>query len=308
MNKRALLIGGNGFIGSHIVDALLHRNCRVRVLDRFPERFRSPLSDVEYVMADYSNIGVMKRAVKGCDSVFHLAHVGTPATPASQADREVLNSITAFVRMLEWMKGGMVDRFIFFSSGGAVYGRPNRTPVSEDFKGWPVSPYGVAKLSMEHYLHMFSLLNDLQYQIIRPSNPYGPRQNYLGSQGVIPIFMYRMLQGLPIEVWGGGTGRKDYIYVQDLARAAVFLLNSAQVNETFNVGSQKGLSLNSLIRRISTACGKEANVSYRPTRPQDVPEIVLCCEKMKSIAGWSPDISIEKGLSITCDWMKATLD
>jgi UDP-glucose 4-epimerase len=307
MNKRVLLIGGNGFIGSHLVDELLLKNYTVRVLDRFPERFRAPLPDVEYVEADYSDIGVIKRAVAGCDAVLHLAHVGTPATSAGQADQEVLTSITAFVRLLEWLKGGMVDRFVFFSSGGAVYGRPDSLPVREDFKGWPVSPYGVAKLSMEHYLHMFALLNDLQYQIIRPSNPYGPRQNYLGAQGVIPIFMYRMLTGIPIEVWGDGSSRKDYIFVRDLARAAAALLESNRVNETFNVGAGTGVSLNELIRLIENACGKQGAVSYRPQQSQDVSEIILSCEKMKSIAGWSPEIGLEPGLARTYEWMKTVL-
>ena len=307
MNKRVLLIGGNGFIGSHIVDELLQENYNIRVLDCNPERFRKPLPDVEYIYADYSDIGVIKRAVADCDSVFHLAHVGTPATSAGQADQEVLTSITAFVRMLEWLKGGMVDRFIFFSSGGAVYGRPDKIPVPEDFKGWPVSPYGVAKLSMEHYLHMFALLNNLQYQIIRPSNPYGPRQNYMGLQGVIPIFMYRMLTNTPIEVWGDGSSRKDYIYVRDLARAAAALLESSRVNETFNIGTGTGVSLNELIRLIAAACGKEGEVSYLPQQSQDVLEIILSCEKMKSIGGWSAEVPIERGLSLTYDWMKAAL-
>lgn len=307
MSKRILLIGGNGFIGSHIVDELLTKNYHVRILDLNPERFRDPLPDVEYVHADYSDIGVVKSAVSGCDSVIHLAHVGTPATSVSQADQEVLASITAFVRLLEWLKGGMVDRFMFFSSGGAVYGKPDSVPVSEEFKGWPISPYGVAKLSMEHYLHMFSFLNDLQYQIIRPSNPYGPRQNFMGSQGVIPIFMHQMLSRGKVEVWGDGSSCKDYIYITDLARAAGMLLESCAVNETFNVGAGTGVSLNELIRLIGKTCGNTCEVSHQPGQCQDVLEIALSCEKIKKTVQWEPVVDLEQGLEFTHQWMRSVL-
>ncbi len=305
MNKRVLLIGGNGFIGSHIVDELLAQNYNVRVLDMYPERFREPLPDVEYILSDYSEMGVVKSAVAGCDSVIHLAHVGTPATSADQAGQEVLTSMNAFVRLLEWLKGGMVERFMFFSSGGAVYGKPDRTPVPEEYKGWPVSPYGVAKLSMEHYLHMFSLLNDLPYQIIRPSNPYGPRQNFLGSQGVISIFMHRVLTGQQIEIWGDGNCRKDYVYVEDLAEAVSTLIGSKLENETFNIGSGEGLSLNEIISTIEHSCGKKGNVEYTNDRQQDVSEIVLSSEKIRSEVGWVPSTSLNAGVDRTREWMRS---
>ncbi len=194
---------------------------------------------------------------------------------------------------------------MFFSSGGAVYGAPGQGPVSETYKGWPVSPYGVAKLSMEHYLHMFSVINDLPYQIVRPSNPYGPRQNYRSTQGVISIFMHRIANGLPVTVWGDGVSRKDYVYVGDLARAVCLLLDSKAENEMFNIGSGIGLSLNELIRMIEEICCEQAHVTYQPERLQDVKEIVLSCERIGKAVGWIPSVDIEQGLLRTYEWMSA---
>ncbi|MBC8207256.1 MAG: NAD-dependent epimerase/dehydratase family protein [Kiritimatiellaeota bacterium] len=306
-SKQVLLIGGNGFIGSHLVDKLLAENCRVKVLDQFPERYRKPLLDVEYILDDYGDIGVLKKALHGCDTLIHLAHVGSPASAIKEADKEVLNSITAFVRMLEWLKGGMVGQFMFFSSGGAVYGVPDVTPVPEDYKGWPVSPYGVAKLSMEHYLHMFSAQNQLPYQIIRPSNPYGPRQNFLGSQGAISIFTHKILSGESIEIWGDGNNRKDYVYVEDLADAVIALMENGRKKEVYNVGSGEGVSLKAIISCIEHSCNVSANVQYAPRRSQDVPDIVLSCGKIKADVDWTPSTALSDGIDILRKWMQSYL-
>ena len=305
--ERVLLIGGNGFIGTNLTIALRRRGFLVRVLDQYAQRFGQPLDSVEYITGNYGDPEVIYYALKGCGYVIHLAHVGTPASSQTNADEEVLNSISVFVRLLENLKKTDIRRFVFFSSGGAVYGNPDRLPVSEEYKGWPVSSYGVAKLSMEHYLHMFSRLNQIQYQIIRPANPYGPGQNFLSNQGVIPIFMYRMLIGEKITVWGDGSATKDYIFVGDLVESIVRLLTSNVVNTAFNVGSGKGVSLSDLILRIQKITQLTAKVEYRNSCKQDVQNLFLDCTKLRDALNWSPEVDLDSGIAETFNWLKQVI-
>lgn len=307
MGNRVLLIGGNGFIGSHIADYLLKDGYAVRILDRYRERFRSPLSGVEYVEGDFSHPDSLKTALRGYNTVVHLAHCGVPATSVAAPEREVIDSIAGFSQMLDLLKGSDVERFLLFSSGGAVYGVLDQIPAGESFCGWPISPYGVAKIAMEKYLHMFSYLNGLSYQIIRPSNAYGPRQNFLGAQGVIAIFIHRILTRQTIEIWGDGSAVKDYIFISDLARAVLALLKSGCSNDVFNVGSGTCVSVNDLLAVIQDVTGLKADIKYTAVRRQDVQKVVLSCKKIVQNAGWQSEVGIREGITETAKWVQSVL-
>jgi len=155
---------------------------------------------------------------------------------------------------------------------------------------------------------MFNYLNVLPYLIIRPSNPYGPRQNFLGNQGVIAIFIYRILTRQPIEIWGDGSAFKDYIFIDDLVGAVAALLKSNCCNDVFNVGSGTCVSVNELLAVIQDITHIKAEVKYTAPRHQDVQQVILCCEKIAEHTGWKSDVGIKEGISKTVKWVQSVLD
>jgi UDP-glucose 4-epimerase len=301
---RVLLIGGNGFIGSHLVDELQMAGYRVRVLDRQPELFRKPRDGVEYLLGSFADLYTLREAVEGCEILVHLAHSTVPASSLVHPEQEVLDSVSSFVNMINCFKKGQIKKIVYFSSGGAVYGNPVSLPVEEESRLDPISPYGVAKLMIEKYLSMFSYLYGLQYIIVRPSNPYGPRQNYKGQQGVIPIFINKMLKDEEIRIWGDGSITKDYLYVRDLARAVVRLMEKGFDNATYNISSANGRSLSDLLAVLAAGCGRTPRIVYEPERAYDVKHVVLSNARMHRRIGWKPITSLENGILATIRWIQ----
>jgi UDP-glucose 4-epimerase len=303
---RVLLIGGNGFIGSHLVDKLLLDGYRVRVLDRQPELFRQPLDGVEYRTGSFADLFMLREAIEDCEILIHLAHSTVPSSSLNHPEEEVLDSVGAFVNMINCFKNKGIRRIVYFSSGGAVYGNPETLPIREEAAVNPISPYGVAKLMIEKYLYMFSYLYGLEYIIVRPSNPFGPRQNFRGEQGVIPIFINKILNNEVVEIWGDGKGVKDYLYVEDLAKAVVGLINRGFDRSAYNISSGVGRNLNMIIEKIGSMCGCSPRIEYISGRLHDVNHVVLSSDKIFSRSGWRPATTFEDGLSNTIAWIEQT--
>ena len=228
----------------------------------------------------------------------------SPASSLNGSDQELFDSVGPFVKMLHCIEKSAVKRVVFFSSGGTVYGNPIQTPVPETHPLDPISPYGVAKVAMEKYLQMFCRLYNKHYLIIRPSNPYGPRQNYKGNQGVIPIFMNKILNDEPITLWGSETISKDYIFIEDLARATVTLMRADVENQIFNIGSERGASLKELVALIESVTEKKATVTVKESLNTDVTNIILDCAKYKSAVDESLcTTSLPDGMRETRRWL-----
>jgi UDP-glucose 4-epimerase len=303
MKSKILLIGGNGFIGSHLADALLARGVSVRILDVQAERFRSPLPGVEYFNGDCTNAGTLRAALSGCDTLIHLAHNTLPLATFVNPDREVQLGLGVFAGVLEMALQEQVGKVMLFSSGGAVYGEPpSAEPVEETIACRPISPYGLIKLMTEKYLHLVHHLHGLSYLVVRPSNPFGPRQNFLGHQGAIPIFMHRLLTGQPIAVWGDGRAVKDYLYITDLVGAVVALLEAGFDNEVYNLGSGIGRSVGQVIKTLEQEFNHQARLEYRPAHAADVTHSVLALGKLTARTGWMPQTPFEVGLRQTKQW------
>ena len=190
-----LVLGGNGFIGSHLVDRLCVEGHNVRVFDRQGELYRKPISGVEYYYGDFGNRALLDNAVKRVDIVFHGISTTVPSTSNDDPVFDVMSNVVETINLLEQCVKERVKKVVFVSSGGAVYGTPSVVPVSEDSPTNPESSYGITKLTIEKYLALFHRFYGLDYAIVRPSNPYGPRQNHLGNQGVIAVFMGRIAKG-----------------------------------------------------------------------------------------------------------------
>ena len=302
---RAVVIGGNGFIGSHIVDALLASRWQVAVYDHSPERYRPPSTDVEYVIGELGNRGLLAAALPAADVVFHLASTTLPQSSNESPEFDIRSNLIDSVRFLEACVESRVGKVVFVSSGGTVYGIPSSPLVREGHSTSPICSYGIIKLAIEKYLHLFKHLFGLSYAILRPSNAYGQRQNPSSSQGAVAVFLGRAARGLPIQIWGDGEIVRDFIHVSDLAAAGLAAATSSEGSHPiFNVGSGQGTSLNQLLETMENVVQKPLQVQRLPGRSFDVARIGLDIEKARTELAWTPKISMEQGILDTWNWVR----
>lgn len=299
---KILVLGGNGFIGTHILDELLAAGHEVRVFDRSHETWRRPLPSVRYYLGDFVNTPLLAEALQGVAVVIHLISTTVPSTSNLDPIADIQSNLENSVRLLQLMKSANVERVVYLSSGGTVYGIPSILPVPETHPLDPICSYGIVKVAIEKYLGMFEYLYGLKPLIVRASNPFGPRQGHQGVQGVVSTFMHKILSGEKITIWGDGSTKRDYLYVTDLARMCRIAAES-NLTGVVNAGSGRGLTLVELVQMIETATGEEADIEYIAARSYDVPEIVLNIEKARILFGWSPVISMQEGLSLQFDWL-----
>jgi len=297
---KALILGGCGFIGTHIVDTLLMGGDAVRVFSRTPEKRRKPLPSVDYRIADFSDGVQLDAALDGMDVVIHALHSGNPGTANDHPAMDVQSNLVPTVKLLELMRKRGMRRMVFLSSGGTVYGNPQHYPVSEDTPLHPISSYGTVKIAIESYLFMYRQLYGFQPIILRPSNPYGPGQE--GAVGAITCFMRNILHDKPLLIWGDGENIRDYFPVADLARLCALAARSP-VCGIFNAGSGKGYSLADVIAMISSASGKRPEIQYRPSRAFDVRSIVLDCSQAESTFGWTAGTDLMQGIKEYWKWI-----
>ena len=302
---RAVVVGGNGFIGSHLVDVLLADGWQVVVYDRFPERYRAPLADVEYVLEDYGNTGMLASVLPRTDVVFHLASTTIPQSSNDAPVFDIQSNLIHTVRLLEVCVRSQVGKVVFVSSGGTVYGIPGSLPISESHPTNPICSHGIVKLATEKYLHLFKHLYGLSYTILRPANPYGQRQNPAGKQGAVTVFLGHVAQGLPITIWGNGEVTRDFFHVSDLARACLAAAIAETPHAVFNIGSGQGTSLNQLLEVFGSVVQEPFRVMHLPDRPFDVPKVVLDVRRARTELEWTPRVSMEEGIIDTWQWVRS---
>jgi len=299
---RALIIGGNGFIGSHLVDAFLAAKVKVRVFDRMPERYRAPLPDVEYYRGSLDDSAALSEALHDIDIVYHLASTTVPSTSNKDPIGDINSNLVNSVKLLQLMQQHGVNRIVYLSSGGTVYGIPEVPVVSERHPLHPICSYGIVKVAIENYMHMFHHLYGLEYVCLRVSNPYGPRQGHLGVQGVIGTFLSRMKEGTPIQIWGDGSIIRDYIYVTDLAELCVKARHISR-SGIFNAGSGQGATLLQIVDILSGLHDAPVVPEFLPSRNYDVPKIVLDIEKSRHAFDWAPTVTLDQGIRATWKWL-----
>jgi UDP-glucose 4-epimerase len=301
---RVLVIGGCGFIGSHVVDCLLQGGVEVRVLDRRPEAFRRPLPGVDYVLGDFADTAQLFEALAGMDAVVHLASTTVPATSNLDPVADISGNLIPLVRLLEVMRSAGVRKMVYLSSGGTVYGVPQTDPVSESHPLNPISSYGIVKIAIENYLFMEQALHGLQPVVLRASNPYGPRQGHTGIQGLIGTHLWRLARKEQIEVWGDGSVVRDFLHVKDLAALCLRALQ-ADITGIFNAGSGEGASVAEVVEKICATVGGDVTPLYKPGRNFDVPRVVLDVTKAEAELGWQRQFPLDVGLAETWAWVQA---
>lgn len=300
---KALVLGGCGFIGSHIVDELLQLGHTVRVFDRSPEKFRNLSNDVDYIFAAFEDRSALERSLKGIDIVYHLISTTVPSTSNNDPAYDIESNLVSTINLLNLMREAKTSRIVYLSSGGTVYGVPKCTPIPETHSLNPICSYGVVKVAVENYLQMYKHLYGIDYIALRVSNPYGSRQSQAGIQGVIASFMSKIIKNENIEIWGDGTIIRDFIHVNDLAKLCVLSGDSYKTG-VFNVGSGCGNSIKDIVAALKIVCGKElVKPCYTSQRSYDVPQIVLDIDKIQSNFLWRPKIELMEGIERTWAWM-----
>ncbi len=305
---KCLVLGGGGFLGSHVSEALLGASHGVRVFEKElvnRDSVAHIVPKVEWMEGDFTNETHVKEAVRGVDCVVHSLCTTLPKGSNDNPVYDISSNLISTLHLLEASRDAGVKKIIFFSSGGTVYGIPRTIPISEDHPNDPVCSYGIQKLAIEKYLMLFRRLYGLDYGILRISNPFGERQRVHASQGAAVVFLNKVINGETIEIWGDGSVTRDYLYVKDVTGAVLKLMEYSGDLRIFNIGSGRGTTLLELIKSIENVTGRKARVGFTPARPFDVPVNILDVRRAEKELSWSAGVGIEDGLKRTMDYLMA---
>lgn len=301
------ILGGAGFIGSHLAEALVAAGHTVRLFDR-PGLALPPAlaqrAEVERIEGDFLSHEDVARAVEGCEVVFHLVSTTLPENSNLNPHYDVETNVLGALRLLELARTGAFRKIVFISSGGTVYGIPEHVPIPETHPTNPITSHGIGKLMIEKYLGLYNLLHGVQYCVLRLANPYGERQRADTPQGAVAVFLHRALHDEMIEVWGDGMVTRDFIYIDDAVAAIEKAMQYSGPIRLFNVGSGVGLSLNDVFAEVERALGRPVRRNYLAGRKFDVPVNVLDIERIRSTLGWQPTVSFATGIRRTLAWMQ----
>ncbi len=304
---RVLVTGGAGFIGSAIVDAWIARGLDVVVIDNLStgER-RNVHPKAHFIEGDVRDAKTVAEAMKGVDIVNHHAAQmdvrRSVADPVFDADTNIIGSLQVLQSALEHR----VKKVIFASSGGVIYGEPVTHPQTEEHSTWPLSPYGIAKLSVEHYLFYFREVHGLPYVALRYANVYGPRQRKDGEAGVVAIFGGRLLAGETPVINGDGLQTRDYVFVDDVVRANLAALRD-EVSGAFNVGTGVETSVVQLFEVLRSICGVSVSAEHVDAKKGEQLRSALDGTKLRRLAGLPEPLPLRDGLERTISWMRETL-
>jgi UDP-glucose 4-epimerase len=259
---------------------------------------------VEHISSSLDTDYAVRESLVGVDVVFHLAWTSIHEVATRDPGADVTTNLLSSLRLISGCRQENVQRLVFLSSGGTVYGPARYLPVDENHPTDPISAYGITKLAVEKYLQMYHHLYGLPYMVLRPSVPYGPGQDPRRRQGAVVTFLSRIANHERLEIWGDGSVIRDYFYIGDLIAAIVA---AAQVDDPteriVNIGGGRGYSLNDLIGVIESVVGKNAQVVYEPGRPFDVPSLVLDTSRAKEVLGWAPQVELPRGIEHTWRWI-----
>lgn len=305
MMKKALVTGGAGFVGSHLVDKLIEKGYRVVVLDNLSTGDRKNVNKkakfYEIDVTDPKIESIFKKEKP--DFVFHFAaHIEARESveePIQDAKTNILGSLNVLDRCRRYE----VKKIFFASSGGEIYGDAKQIPTPETYPPRPMSPYGAAKLAVEKYLDVYRQLFGLPYVSLRYGNIYGPRQNPKGEAGVIAIFTGKMLNGGQPLIHGTGRQTKDYIFIDDAIKATMLCFKKGFTG-CINVATGRETSVMEIFRKIKKLTGSKAKEKHIPLPPCGFKRGCLSISKAKKEFNWKPEIDMEKGLAITVNWFK----
>jgi UDP-glucose 4-epimerase len=305
---RILITGGAGFIGSHVADALIERGHRVTIVDNLSSGNEANVHRrAKFYKADIGNRKRLEKIFEKVEpeAVFHFAAQINVRTSVENPSADAAINVMGSLSLIELAAKHQVKKFIFASTGGAMFDDLTARPTPESTPAMPMSPYGIAKLSIEHYLRFFHHLKSLPYIVLRYANVYGPRQNAEGEAGVVAVFLSRMLEGAGPTVNGDGQQTRDYVYVGDVAQANILALDSEITEGVFHIGTGIETSVNDIFRMLNWQFGKAFTENHGPSKPGETRASVLAAKKAKEELQWEPKVALSEGLVATATWFKA---
>jgi UDP-glucose 4-epimerase len=298
---KALVTGGAGFIGSHLVERLVKEGVSVRVVDNFSTGKRENLAalagKVDIVEADVRDAWQVKELAAGCDVIFHeAAIVSVPYSVEHPQETHDVN-LQGTLNLLEAARHAKTRRLVFASSA-AVYGDAPGLPKHEGMLPTPIAPYGLEKLTSEHYLSIFARLYGVETVSLRYFNVFGPRQDPTSAySGVISIFADRARRGEPVTIFGDGTAYRDFVYVDDVVEANILAARAPGVSgRAFNVGRGERTTLHDLVKIIGRVFGRDLDVKHAPVRAGDIAESLADISLARKDLGYAPKVPVEEGL------------
>lgn len=307
--KKTLILGAAGFIGTNLSRRLLEKGKRLLLFDRpgvsfapFLQRAQEDKA-AQILSGSFSSLAKEKteeeiRALRlsEAETVYHLISTTCPSNSNRDVAGEMEENLIATIRFLDACAKAGVKKVVFLSSGGTVYGREHTGICREEEEAFPITSYGVQKLAIEKIFYLYREMYGLDYRIVRLSNPYGPWQRPNGVQGAVTTFTYRALTGTPIEVYGDGSVVRDYIYIDDAVRGILNIAEGQGRSRLYNLGCGEGNTLLDVIEAIEEVLGKKPEVRFLPGRPVDVPVNVLDVSRYEADFGPLSPLPLAEGI------------
>jgi len=296
---RTCVIGGAGFIGTHLVRLLAESGRDVVVLGRRAQPDAALPHNAKYVSGDYGDRAALKGLLRRGDEIVDLAYATVPQTSFADPIYDILANLPASVQLLQEAVEAQVSKVVLVSTGGAVYGSARKLPIDEEHPTLPISPYGITKLTIEKYAGMFHHVSELPVAIARPGNAYGEGQRPFAGQGFIATAIHSIIRGDAVRVFGTEGTVRDYVHVSDVASGILAVLQEGEPGEAYNIGTAVGASNIDVLRGVeplAALAGFEVRVERLPARSFDVATNVLDSRKLSGVSGWKPRIALQDGL------------
>lgn len=304
---RILVTGGAGFIGSHVTKLLIEKEHEVSVVDNLSQGMKDAVDPkANFIQADLLDQRTLEGILPGTDAVIHMASFIEVAKSIKKPVEFSENNILGTVKLLEAMRSANVKKIIF-SSSACVYGKVAKTPITEeDPLAEQENPYGVTKVTMEQFCKLYHNLFEFDVTILRYFNPYGPAELHTPETHAIPNFIKAALDRKPIPLYWKGEQVRDFIYIDDLTLAHILPLNQTGLR-IYNVGTQTGVKVIDVVKKIFEIVGYEVPIDDKGERKGDVPSLVASAEKIKQELGWEAKVELEEGLKRTIDFYRSRL-
>ena len=301
--KTVLVTGGAGFIGSHLVDRLLSLDHKVVVIDNLSTGKLKNLNPA----ATFHHMDITQPSVTEVftreqpDIVFHLAAQISVTESTKDPFHDSNVNVFGTLRLLEAARRCGIEKFIYSSTGGALYGEPETDPCTEEHPILPVSPYGMSKYVAELYLDLYHRLYQINFTTLRYGNVYGPRQEADGEAGVVAIFAQAMLEGRQPQIYGDGDQARDFVFVDDVVDANLLAMTKGD-GGAFNIGTGVATSVNCLADALEKVSGVHSGRSFEPPRPGELQDSTLDISRIRG-RGWNAEVGLEEGLATTFGWI-----
>ena len=302
---KILLTGGAGFIGSHVADELIAKGNRVVIIDNLSTGFEYNINpESKFIKADITDFKKIEEifAEELPEIVYHFAAQIDVRKSVSDPLFDAQTNIMGTLNLIKLSNDIKVNKFIFSSTGGAIYGDTDVRPTPENHPEWPLSPYGIAKLATDKFLNYYSEVFGLKYVSLRYGNVYGPRQNPHGEAGVVAIFLDKMLNGGQPVINGDGNQTRDYVYVKDVVKANILSLENTDKIGIYNVGTSIEISVNDLFKEINKNFDNKYKEVHGPAKLGEQKTSCLNYEKIKKDMNFIPKTDFSEGIKETYKW------